>query len=407
MCRVLASGVCGSYGLELVVAREVPSVLGHELIGGSWRSATTSWASPWAIASSSTITRRAASAGATTAATDPVRAPSGPRARPGRFRRAGPRSGRPRRQLLASTASTPRGELVEPLAYVLRSFDRAACAPATPCSSSAAGHRPARDRRRPRAAVEAVWAREPRPERLERALALGAERHGNEFVDVVMVCTPKPDAIAAGFAAVAPGGALCLYAPPDPGHALGLDGHALYVGEVDVCASYSAGPADMRAALGQGGSTRCPSSRIAWASTRRAARSSWPAAARRSRSWWRRERRAGRAARRDGQRRRRGARADLRAQRPLQASLPGGRVRRDGRPAIVAELAAWWDGPGKMSEWRAGEWPAGAALTVARDGVRRRHYLHLSGDLVAGQMGVRDGARRPGRRRRRARSSSA
>jgi threonine dehydrogenase-like Zn-dependent dehydrogenase len=63
------------------------------------------------------------------------------------------------------------------------------------------------------------------------------------------VCTTKPEAIAAGFAAVAPGGALCLYAPPDPGTPLGLDGHALYVGEIDVCASYSAGPADMRAAL--------------------------------------------------------------------------------------------------------------------------------------------------------------
>jgi L-iditol 2-dehydrogenase len=84
---------------------------------------------------------------------------------------------------------------------------------------------------------------------MERALALGAERHGNELVDVVIVCTPKPAAIAAGFAAVAPGGALCLYAPPDPGTALDLDGHALYVGEVDVCASYSAGPRDMRAAL--------------------------------------------------------------------------------------------------------------------------------------------------------------
>jgi L-iditol 2-dehydrogenase len=97
--------------------------------------------------------------------------------------------------------------------------------------------------------VEVVWAREPRPERLERALALGAERHGNELVDVAIVCTPKPEAIAAGFAAVAPGGALCLYAPPSPGEALGLDGHALYVGEIDVCASYSAGPQDMRAAL--------------------------------------------------------------------------------------------------------------------------------------------------------------
>lgn len=67
----------------------------------------------------------------------------------------------------------------------------------------------------------------------------------------------------------------------------------------------------------------------------------------------------------------------------LQASLPGGRLRRDGRAAIAAELAAWWDGPGEVGEWRAGQWPAGAALTATRDGVRRRHYLHLSGDLIA------------------------
>ena len=183
-----------------------------------------------------------------------------------------------------------RATFVEPLACVLRAFERCGLRAGDSllvvgCGTSgllaiAAAH--AR-------AVEAVWAREPRPERLERALALGAERHGNELVDVVMVCTPKPDAIAAGFAAVAPGGALCLYAPPEPGHALGLDGHALYVGEVDVCASYSAGPADMRAALASSPparSIRCPSSPTAWAWTRRAARSSWRAAARRSRPWW-------------------------------------------------------------------------------------------------------------------------
>jgi L-iditol 2-dehydrogenase len=143
-----------------------------------------------------------------------------------------------------------RATFVEPLACVLRAFDRCGLRAGdsllvvgtgtSGLLAVAAAH--AR-------AVDVVWVREPRPERLERALALGAERHGNELVDVVMVCTPKPDAIAAGFAAVAPGGALCLYAPPDPGHALGLDGHTLYVGEVDVCASYSAGPADMRAAL--------------------------------------------------------------------------------------------------------------------------------------------------------------
>ncbi|HEX6621270.1 MAG TPA: hypothetical protein VF024_16520 [Solirubrobacteraceae bacterium] len=67
----------------------------------------------------------------------------------------------------------------------------------------------------------------------------------------------------------------------------------------------------------------------------------------------------------------------------LQASLPGGRVRRDGRAAIVVELAAWWEGAGEVGEWRAAQWPAGAALTAARNGVRRRHYVQLSGDLIA------------------------
>ena len=145
---------------------------------------------------------------------------------------------------------TERATFVEPLACVA-----ARVRPLRPARGRQPARRRARDER-PAAvaaaharAVEAVWVREPRPERLERALALGAERHGNELVDVAIVCTTKPAAIADGFAAVAPGGALCLYAPPDPGQALGLDGHALYVGEVDVCASYSAGPRDMRAAL--------------------------------------------------------------------------------------------------------------------------------------------------------------
>jgi L-iditol 2-dehydrogenase len=143
-----------------------------------------------------------------------------------------------------------RATFVEPLACVLRAFARAGLragdsllvvgAGTSGLLAIAAAHA---------VAVEAVWAREPRAERLELALGLGAERHGNELVDVAIVCTTKPDAIAAGFHAVAPGGTLCLYAPPDPGEAIGLDGHALYVGEIDVCASYSAGPADMRRAL--------------------------------------------------------------------------------------------------------------------------------------------------------------
>jgi L-iditol 2-dehydrogenase len=98
--------------------------------------------------------------------------------------------------------------------------------------------------------VEAVWVREPRPERLARAEAWGATAHGNEPVDVAIVCAPYPDALAAAAGALAPGGALCLYAPPPPDSPLGIDGNAVFMRELDVTASWSAGPADMRAALG-------------------------------------------------------------------------------------------------------------------------------------------------------------
>jgi L-iditol 2-dehydrogenase len=97
--------------------------------------------------------------------------------------------------------------------------------------------------------VEAVWVREPNPERLARAEAWGATAHGNEPVDVAVVCTENADAIAAAAPALAPGGTLCLYAPPQPGVPLGIDGWTVFAGELQVTASWSAGPADMRAAL--------------------------------------------------------------------------------------------------------------------------------------------------------------
>jgi L-iditol 2-dehydrogenase len=42
---------------------------------------------------------------------------------------------------------------------------------------------------------------------------------------------------------------LCLYAPPRPGTPLAIDGERLFFAELEVSASYSAGPEDMRAAL--------------------------------------------------------------------------------------------------------------------------------------------------------------
>jgi L-iditol 2-dehydrogenase len=150
--------------------------------------------------------------------------------------------------LLLDGLDAERGTFVEPLACVLRALDRAGVragdsvlvigAGTSGLLAIAAAH--ARG-------VEAVWAREPRVDRLERALALGAERHGNELVVVAFLATGAPAALEDAFTAVAPGGVLCLYAPP--GGELTLDGLGLYRREVDVVASYSAGPRDMLAAL--------------------------------------------------------------------------------------------------------------------------------------------------------------
>jgi len=251
VARVLACGVCGSDVLDSWVARKVPAVLGHELcaeveeVGAGVRGVA---------AGDRVVVHHHAPCGECRRCRrghetlcEQFRAT---RLYPGGFAERVRVPADLVGELLPVGIDTERATFVEPLACVLRAFDRCGLRAGdsllvvgtgtSGLLAVAAAH--AR-------AVEAVWVREPRPERLERALALGAERHGNELVDVAIVCTTKPAAIADAFAAVAPGGALCLYAPPDPGQALGLDGHALYVGEVDVCASYSAGPGDMRAAL--------------------------------------------------------------------------------------------------------------------------------------------------------------
>ncbi|HEX7301228.1 MAG TPA: alcohol dehydrogenase catalytic domain-containing protein [Solirubrobacteraceae bacterium] len=252
VCRVLACGVCGSDIMDSWVARKVPTVLGHELTGEI--TAVGDGVVGVAVGDRVVVHHHAPCG-------ECRRCRRGHETLCERFRATALDPGgfaeRVRvpadlvdELLVLDGVDHERATFVEPLACVLRAFDRCGLQAGDSllvvgCGTSgllavAAAH--AR-------AVEAVWVREPRAERLERAVALGAERHGNELVDVAVVCTPKAEAIAAGFAAVAPGGALCLYAPPAPGEPLGLDGHALYMGEIDVCASYSAGPHDMRAAL--------------------------------------------------------------------------------------------------------------------------------------------------------------
>ena len=140
--------------------------------------------------------------------------------------------------------------LTEPLGCALRAQERAGIRPGDSLLVVGAGcsgllHVAAAHAR----GVDAVWVREPDAQRLARAEAWGATTHGNEQVDVAIVCTENPAAIAAAAEALAPGGTLCLYAPPEPGAALAIEGWTVFARELRVTASWSAGPADMRAAL--------------------------------------------------------------------------------------------------------------------------------------------------------------
>jgi L-iditol 2-dehydrogenase len=252
VARVLACGVCGSDVLDAWVARKVPAVLGHELCA---EVAEVGDGVSGVAVGDRVVVHHHAPCG------ECRRCRRGHETLCEQFRSTRLHPGGFAEQvrvpadlvaelLVLDGVDSERATFVEPLACVLRAFDRCGVRPGdsllvvgtgtSGLLAVAAAHA---------LAVDVVWVREPRPERLERALALGAERHGNELVDVAIVCTTKPAAIADGFAAVAPGGALCLYAPPDPGQELGLDGHQLYVREIDVSASYSAGPEDMRRAL--------------------------------------------------------------------------------------------------------------------------------------------------------------
>ncbi|MGI8902151.1 MAG: alcohol dehydrogenase catalytic domain-containing protein [Solirubrobacteraceae bacterium] len=253
VCQVLACGVCGSDVTDWYVAAKLPAVLGHEPVG---------------------LVLAVGEGVETVTVGDRVaihhHAPCGHcrRCRRGheticeRFRATALEPGGFAERLLVGAELVPEllalpddldpvtATFVEPLACVIRAQDRAGLRAGDSLLVVGAGANGLLAIAAARArAVAAVWVREPRAQRLAFAESWEAERHGNELVDVAIVCTPKPEAIAAAAAAIAPGGTLCLYAPPAPGTPPLLDGTALFLRELTVTASYSAGPSDMRAAL--------------------------------------------------------------------------------------------------------------------------------------------------------------
>ena len=253
VCAVLACGVCASDVTDWYVADRLPAVLGHEPVG---------------------VVRAVGEGVVGVLAGDRVaihhHAPCGEcrRCRRGhetmcdQFRQTALDPGGFSEQVrlappLASELLTlPDGidpvaaTFTEPLACVLRAQHRAGLRPGDSLLVVGAGVNGLLQIAAAHAnAVEAVWVREPRPERLALAEEWGAEHHGNERVDVAIVCTPDSRAIAAAVEALAPGGTLCLYAPPSPTEPPRLEAAGIYLRELTVTASYAAGARDMRAAL--------------------------------------------------------------------------------------------------------------------------------------------------------------
>ncbi len=253
VCDVVACGVCASDVTDWYIAARLPAVLGHEPAGIV--RAVGAGVERWQVGDRVAIHHHAPCGecrrcrrGHETMC-EHFRAT---RLDPGGFAervRIGP-------DLVRELLPIPAGldpvaaTFIEPLACVLRAQDRAGLRPGDSLLVVGAGVNGLLQIAAAHArSVEAVWVREPRPDRLRMAEAWGAEHHGNEPVDVAIVCTPKPPAIAAAAAALAPGGTLCLYAPPAPGDPPAFDGTAVFMRELTITASYSAGPQDMRAAL--------------------------------------------------------------------------------------------------------------------------------------------------------------
>jgi L-iditol 2-dehydrogenase len=252
VCRVLACGVCGSDVSDGYVARKLPAVLGHEVVGEVLRIGDGVAA---VAVGDRVVVHHHAPCG------DCRRCRRGHETLCEQFRATALDPGGFAEQVRIEAALVPEllalgdldplaGTLVEPLGCVLRALDRAGLRTGDTLLVVGAGSNGLLAVAAARArAADAVWIREPREERRRLAHGLGAGDHAGEPVDVAFVTTPDGGAIAGAAAALAPGGTLCLYATTGPGIPVGLDTEQLFLRELTVCSSWSAGPGDMRAAL--------------------------------------------------------------------------------------------------------------------------------------------------------------
>jgi L-iditol 2-dehydrogenase len=251
VCRVLACATCGSDVQDWYVARKLPAVLGHEPVGE-------------VLAVGPGVERVA---GGDRVAIhhhapcgDCARCAAGHETLCERFRSTRLRPGGFAEQVLIERdlvgellplgdLDPVTGTLTEPLACALRGQRRIGLRPVDRLLVVGAGASGLLQIAAARAAgVTDIAVAEPDEQRRARAVAGGATAALGRF-DVAIATTPRPDAIRAAADALDAGGRLLVYAPPEPGTPLGIDGGELFLRELTVTASWSAGPQDMRDAL--------------------------------------------------------------------------------------------------------------------------------------------------------------
>ena len=251
VCRVLACGVCGSDVSDGYVSKKLPAVLGHEVVGEVL--AIGDGVDAVAVGDRVVVHHHAPCG-------ECRRCRRGHETLCDRFRSTALDPGGFAEQvrieadlvpeLLALGALDPlAGTFVEPLGCVLRALDRSRLTAGDELLVVGAGSNGLLAIAAARArGVERVWIREPRAARRRLAEAWGAEAHTDEPVDVAFLTTASEAAITGAAAALGAGGVLCLYATTKAGAPLGVDGEQLFLRELTVCSSWSAGPRNMRAA---------------------------------------------------------------------------------------------------------------------------------------------------------------
>jgi L-iditol 2-dehydrogenase len=154
---------------------------------------------------------------------------------------------------LPESVSDEAATLIEPLACVVRGLDRARVDAQTRLLVIGGGQMGLLLAQAALARGAAVTVAEPLGRRREVAAALGAhavapgDAPGEQTV--VMLATSAPAAWDLALSAAGRGAVIQLFAPGKPGQQAAFDVNALFFDELEIQASYSAGPGDTRTAL--------------------------------------------------------------------------------------------------------------------------------------------------------------